>query len=335
MIYKTQNQLRFGKNITLLKKIPVGVWLLVQDELTKEFYLEKQADFTLPDKIYGKEEEVAERYLSTFNKSTKNEGILLTGEKGNGKTLMAKVICNKSNLPVILITQPFTGDSFQSFLGALKQQLVVFIDEFEKIYKDDAGQQLDFLSILDGVFESKKLFVFTSNSMQINDFLKNRPNRIRYLRRYRGLSRDVVEEIIEDKLENKEHKKELIEIVDLLSNVSMDVLLTLIQEINYYDEAPIKAVRMMNIQVEHSEFDVLMYIEGKKRVSKVYYNPLTMKRLYVTYKEEDDRGRMRHSYYEEATDQMTLLATNGEFIFTDKKGNELRFTASTPFEFNL
>lgn len=334
MIYKTQDQLRFGADITLLEEIPVGIWLLLQDELTKEFYLERQPNFTLPDKIYGNEKAIALRYLETFRKVSKNTGVLLTGQKGNGKSLTAKIVCQSSTLPVILITQPFVGEVFQSFLGSMKQEVIIFIDEFEKVYSEDK-QQEEFLPILDGVFESKKLFLFTSNSMRINDFLKNRPGRIRYLRKYRGLTPDVIDEIIEDKLEDKTKKEALIQLVHVLSNISMDVLLHLIEELNFYGETPLEAVRTMNIQVEHTEFDVMMYIDGKRRTSKIYYNPLTVKRIYLSYREKDERDMERWRYYEGDTDQMKVEAVNGDFIFSDKKGNEFTFTASKPFEFNL
>lgn len=335
MIYKIQDELRFGANIELLDKIPVGNWLLSQDEHTKEFFLVQQPNFKLPTKIYGKEEDLAQRYIDTFTRIDRNVGVLLTGQKGNGKSLNAKIICNMSNLPVIIITQPFVGEKFQSFLGGMTQEVVVFIDEFEKVYPEDDNKQEDFLPILDGVFQTKKLFLFTSNSMAINKFLKSRPGRIRYLRKFEGLESSVIDEIISDRLKNSEHKKELKELLNILCNVSMDVLLHLIEEINFYDEPPLETVRKMNIQVEHSEFDVLMYINGKRRTAKIHYNPLTVKYLYINYKDENDRGETRWKWFEKPTEDFDIQAVDGEFIFKDTENNKLIFTASKPFEFSL
>lgn len=78
------------------------------------------------------------------------------------------MICNKSDLPVIVITEPFTGSKFKEFLSSIKEETIIFLDEFEKVYNTTELQE--YLSILDGVFDGKKLFLFTSNDERINEF---------------------------------------------------------------------------------------------------------------------------------------------------------------------
>lgn len=335
MIFRKQNELRFGADVHLLEDIPVANWLLLFDDIRKEYYLEEQLPFELPEKIYGEEEALTDRYVNTYNKKDTNMGVLLTGDKGNGKSLTAKMICIKSKLPVIMVTQPFVGEAYQNFLGSMKQEVVLFYDEFEKVYPQEEKKQEEFLPILDGIFQSKKLFLFTTNSMEINEFLMNRPGRIRYLRKYRGLEKPVIKEVISDTLENKEHEKSLMELINILSNISMDVLIHIIDEMNLYDEAPLDAVRHLNVQVEHSEFDVLMFINGKRHMGKIHYNPLTVKHIWVSYKETDDRNNTRWKYYEKDIDEFDVQAIDGEFIFKDRDDNKLIFTASKPFEFSL
>lgn len=336
MIYRIQDELRFGADISLMEELPLGNWLLMFDEPRNEFYLKKQPDFDdLPKKLYGDDEKVAKIYLKTFESLKKNMGVLLTGQKGGGKSTMAKLICNLSNQPTILITQPFVGDLFKSFLSSITQHVNVFVDEFEKVYPDEEKKQEEFLTILDGVFQSKKLFIFTANSMSINQFLKNRPGRIRYLRKYGGLEKAVIKEIIADLLENSKHENDLISLTNLLSSVSMDVLLTLIQEVNLYDITPLEAVRMLNIQVEHNEFDVLMFLNGKRHITKINYNPLISKYIYIAYKEVRDNGEDRWRYYEREKDEFDIQSGDGEFRFKDREGNEIIFTPSKSFEFSL
>jgi hypothetical protein len=339
MILKENNRLTFSGDLEIIKEIPVGNWLLMFDEKRSEYILEKQDDFILPNKIYGEEEKVAERYLNTFKNKDGNLGILLTGIKGNGKSLMAKLVCNLSNLPVIIITQSFNGESFQNFLSSIKQEIVVFVDEFEKVYKDDKdgnSTQEELLPILDGVFQSKKLFLFTTNTLEINQFLKNRPGRIYYLRKYFGLDKKVIEEVIQDKLKDKTQKSELMNLLDLLGSVSMDVLDKLIQEMNLYNEPATTAIKYLNIQIEHNEFDVLMYIKGKRHVSKIYYNPITSNYVYVSYKENDEKsGDSRWRYYEAEKEDLTMEVVNSEFVFKDREGNKLIFTPSKTEEFQL
>lgn len=335
MILRTQNKLYFGREFEVLDTIPQGVWLLMFDELKKEYYLEKQADFTFPEKIYGDEEETALRPVRTFKRKNSNIGVLLTGTKGNGKTLTAKLICKYAEQPTILVTQPFLGEGFQNFLSTIQQEVSIYIDEFEKVYKKEEGHQEEFLHILDGVFQGKKLFIFTTNSPEINTFLKNRPGRIRYYKEYEGLDKKVIEEVIDDLLEDKSKKQEVIEITWLLGSTSMDVLLNLIDEMNAYGEPARVAINRLNIQVEHSEFDVLMFLNGKRFVSKIHYNPLTSKYIWIGYRDETSNGEPRFRYYEKEVEEMTIQSNNGEFIFKDLEGNELTFTPSKSFKFKI
>lgn len=335
MILKTQNKLYFGREFELLETIPLGVWLLMFDDVKKEYYLERQADFKFPEKIYGDEEETALRPVKTFKRKDSNIGVLLTGTKGNGKTLTAKLICKYAEQPTILITQPFLGENFQNFLSNIRQEVSIYVDEFEKVYKKDEGHQEEFLHILEGVFQGKKLFIFTSNSEELNDFLKNRPGRIRYFKRYDGLSKEVIEEVIDDLLEDKSKKQEIIEITWLLGSTSMDVLINLIDEMNAYGESAKVAINRLNVQIEHTEFDVLMFLNGKRHVSKIHYNPLIAKYIWVGYREETKNGESRLRYYEKNSEEMTIQALNGEFIFKDLEDNELIFTPTKTFKFKI
>jgi len=331
MIFKKNEELRFGSNMEILDSIPNGNWLLMYDEVLNEYYLQSQSSFTLPKKIYGDEESVVDRYLNTFNSKKGNQGCFFSGQKGGGKTLISKLLCLKSELPVILITQPFVGEVFQNFLSKIEENCVVFVDEFEKVYHSDELQQ-EFLPILDGVFQGKKLFIFTSNSAEINTYLKSRPGRIRYHKVYNGVSQEILDEIVEDLLEDKKFKTDIQNIADILTNVSIDVLINLIQEVNMYKESPKDAIKYLNIQVENSKFDVLLFVDGKKYTSKVYYHPMLRKKLWVSY--IDDDGRYRDVTIDT---EMCLINTLGtEFTFKDKNSpTKMIFTPTKEFDFNF
>ena len=324
MILKTDNQLRFGIDFELIDTIPVGNWLLMFDDLRKEYYLEKLAEFIIPHKIYGDDEELVDRCLETFKHSDVNMGVWLSGLKGNGKSVTGKMISKKSNLPTILITQPFIGEGFQNFLATISQEMVVMLDEFEKVYKDE--KQEEFLHILDGIFQNKKLFIFTTNSTDINPYLKSRPSRIRYHKEYNGLEDKVVGEIIDDLLKNKDHKRDLMQIVWVLGSISMDILLTLIDEMNRYNETPRQAIDKLNIQIEHEEYSVLMFINGKRRESSVRYNPLNTRYIWFSYQEDLDREDSKVRYYERSADELTFEVIEGNIEAKDREGNKLIFT---------
>lgn len=292
--------------------------------LTKEndkLKLQVAKDFTFPKKIYGNELEVVKRFANTFLSNSSSMGVLFSGFKGSGKTLTAKLLTKEVGLPVILITSPYTSQELHKFFNDVQQEVVVFIDEFEKVYKENSEQE-QFLPILDGVFDSKKLFIFTSNTFRINEFLKSRPSRIRYHKEYMGLEEDTIEEIIDDLLNNKEHKAGLLSVIELLGSISADTLITLIDEMNLYNEDVYKSIKYLNVQIEHTLFDVLMFIGGKRYFSTARFNPLTSSHFYLDY--IDEKGNER--YISGKLRDMDLTISNGEFIYKDYiNGNKFKF----------
>ena len=62
------------------------------------------------------------------------------------------------------------------------------------------------LSIMDGATNSehRRVFLLTTNSLYINDNLLQRPGRIRYLKTFKDLTPEIIEEIVDDFLIYKE-----------------------------------------------------------------------------------------------------------------------------------
>jgi len=216
MFVKINNEITYSaSDIEAMEEIPSGNWLLKFSEI-KGYYLEATPSFKFPKKMYGNSEKLAERYLNTFNEKEGNVGILLTGSKGTGKSILAKLTSHKSGLAVIIITEPFTDENFKSLLSNIKQKCVIFVDEFEKVYHE-SNLQNSFLSILDGVFEGKKMFIFTSNEKErINQYMINRPGRILYLEEYDSLEESIIKDVIKDNLKNKKNKKDLQYVLNIL-----------------------------------------------------------------------------------------------------------------------
>jgi hypothetical protein len=285
MFIKTNREYRLtDSNVESFELLPKGTYLTKFDAPNNVYYLELTDDFTMPSKIYGNSDLLSDRYVRTFLDGTKNMGILLTGLKGTGKSLTAKLTALKSNIPVILVTEEFVGEEFKSFLNSIKQQVVVFIDEFEKIYTDDDTQQ-SLLSLLDGIFEGKKMFIFTSNMRdKINQYMLNRPGRIRYLAEYDSLEQSVINDVIEDTLVDKSQVSGLIDVLDILGMVSMDILVSLINEMNKYDETAKEAVKYLNVRAEKLDYSVTIMVDGVKVGSTSIRNhPLRTKNIYVEF----------------------------------------------------
>lgn len=255
IIDKKQLQFRDGVYDTV-SHIPKGVWLLLTNPKTGEFYLSKAQDFTIPSKIYGDAHALSDRYVKTFQdeKKTNNLGIVLSGVKGTGKSLTAKLTALKSKLPIILITEPYGGSIFHEFVNQLKKPVCFFIDEFEKIYSDK--EQESILSILDGVTSVKHMFILTSNeSQKYNKYLINRPGRIHYLKQHERISDDVLEEI-SNLLVNPDWKNEFIELMNTVEEANIDMALALVYECNSFNENPATAAQYLNIKIGELTFDV-------------------------------------------------------------------------------
>jgi SpoVK/Ycf46/Vps4 family AAA+-type ATPase len=100
--------------------------------------------------MYGNTLRHTDRIINSFWKRPQQTGVLLNGEKGSGKTLLAKNISvelAKEGVPTIVINRDWTGDGFFKLLQDIDQPCVVLFDEFEKVY--DREKQEEILTLLD------------------------------------------------------------------------------------------------------------------------------------------------------------------------------------------
>lgn len=226
------------------------------------YYLEQIEDFKLPNKIYGSTE-VINRWLTSYHANQRNTGIILTGIKGSGKTLLSKKCAIDSGLPVIIIDKPYNNADFISFITNPELgDICVFIDEFEKVY-NERGSENAILTILDGAFNTHNLFIFTCNLMHTNEYLTNRPSRIRYRSHFESLPEDIINEVIEDLLQHKEYKDSIRTVLSAIGVVTFDLLITLIKEVDLFNEPADKLAPYLNIVAEDIRVDVVEVWKGK------------------------------------------------------------------------
>jgi hypothetical protein len=240
------------------EKLPVGVY--IAHESLMGMYLTRTADeFVFPYKVYGVEREFIERVKRTYRSTNNNLGLLLNGVKGTGKTVTAQIICNELQLPVIIVTANMGG--LPDFLSKIQQDVVVFIDEYEKIYSD---RDHSVLTVMDGVLNCghRRTFVLTTNNLWVNENMLQRPGRIRYLKTFSDMPLSVITEIVDDMLTATEHRKATIDFISGLEHITIDIIKAIISEVNIHHEDPLVFKDVFNVT----------YIETRSYIWEVTMN---------------------------------------------------------------
>lgn len=245
-----------------------GIYRFGVDIRETPFVSKTSDNFSFDDKIYGIERNFIERVKKTYNATKGNMGIILNGTKGTGKTVTAKTICNEMGIPVILVSQKH--DKLIPFLNDLQQDVVVFIDEYEKYYPNYDNA---LLTILDGALsnEHRKFFLLTTNEIHVNTNLLQRPGRVRYIKTFGDLTKEVVVEVLDDLLINKSLRDGCLRYISSMSIITIDLVKSVIEEVNIHDEDPSKFKEFFNTDESSSTSYQIYKIEsGEEKLVMEY-----------------------------------------------------------------
>lgn len=196
----------YGEDVQTYKELPVATYTIGYHP-QMGFWLIKHTNLEINEsKVYGSHNRKIDKVFKSFEVSERNFGIILSGKKGIGKSLFARMLADKainSNLPVIIVDTAIPGIS--DFLSSIDQEVVIIFDEFEKTFaktnRDGPDPQVEMLSLFDGIDNGKKLFIITCNDpRQLNEFLVNRPGRFHYHFEITCPTSDEVRAYLQDKL---------------------------------------------------------------------------------------------------------------------------------------
>lgn len=185
------------------------VYNLKWDRYNGVSYFEEDGSLSLPDKVYTtKSDDIFIKRVNTYFQETSklSTGVMLSGIKGTGKTVMVKVIAKNSNLPIIIVDEDYPTGRINDFFRKFETPVTIIFDEVDKHWDTE-----NLLGWLDGVqTNAKKLVLFTCNNEdRVNDYLKDRCSRVRYIRHFEAndnarFLREILRDkgIAEDNIEN-------------------------------------------------------------------------------------------------------------------------------------
>lgn len=247
----------YGEDVKTYKVLPADTYEINCSKMVG-FFLTHCNDLEVNEKIYGDTNTKVDKVLNTFDKLDRNMGVILSGPKGVGKSMFARLLARegyKKNLPLLIVRTPYPNIS--NFISSIEQECIVLFDEFEKTFKADKesgyNPQEELLSLFDGLDGGKKLFVVTCNETRdINSYMLNRPGRFHYHFIMTTPTGDEVREYMEDHL-NKDAKEDIDKIVNLsnVSSFTYDILRAVAFELN---NGYTLAETMMDLNIERERY---------------------------------------------------------------------------------
>ena len=274
------------------------------------FYLEKYFELsTKEEKIYGVHEKKVTKVLNSFERTNRNLGVILSGDKGIGKSLFAKLLSIKAvekGIPLIIVDKFYPG--IASYIEEIDQEVVVLFDEFDKTFagvktdNNETDPQAGLLTLFDGISQGKKLFVITCNDMhKLNDFLINRPGRFLYNIRFEYPSVAEIREYLLDKL-GEAYLPEIEKVIQFSKKVSLnyDCLRAIAFELESGEpfEEAIKDMNITNTEAQY--YDIfLKYKEGlvlkMKNITLDMFDNENCESLWLV--DNNDRDYVKVSFY--------------------------------------
>lgn len=283
----------FNNAITTYDQLPPKTYRVDYDPETRIFSLLETHDFEIPEtKIYGQHLDKVKKVLNSMDKMNRNLGVILSGDKGIGKSLFSKCLglkARKKGIPVILVNEYHEG--IANFLEEIEQTVMILFDEYDKTFDEKKHNcQAEMLSLFDGVSAGKKLFVITCNEIQsLSQYLINRPGRFHYHFRYLYPTADEIRDYMEDKLD-KQYYDEIENVIafSVRMNLNYDCLRSIAFELNnglkfqqaINDLNIIRISQYKNIKII-VEFENQATLSGKIKEWQLYDNTITDMSIYL------------------------------------------------------
>ena len=218
----------YDDSLKTFNQLPVQAYLVDFDKMSG-FYLQRFDDITINEKIYGVHTKKCQKVLKSFEIFERNLGVILSGAKGIGKSLFAKLLSTEAinaGYPLIIVNHYIPG--IADYITSIQQEVVVLFDEFDKTFyapkdRDSMNDpQSEMLTLFDGLSQGKKLFIVTCNELNnLNNYLVNRPGRFHYHFRFDYPTNEEIREYMQDKMPEHTHG-EIDKVIEFAQKVDLN-----------------------------------------------------------------------------------------------------------------
>ena len=256
----------YDDSVRTYDQLPVGTYVVGYHQM-EGCYLLLHSNLCVSEKTYGVHNRKVEKVLNSFEMSERNLGVILSGDKGIGKSLFAKMLCEegrKHGLPTIIVDACLPG--IAHFIESVEQECIVLFDEFDKTFRSNNNNddQAALLSLFDGTAGGKKLFVVTCNELYgLNDYIVNRPGRFHYHFRFEYPESDDIREYLHDKLK-PEFWDEIDNVIGFSRKISLnyDCLRAIAFELNQGISFSEAANDLNILNINHEEYNLILKLDN-------------------------------------------------------------------------
>lgn len=247
------------------------------------FLIRTMERYVLPNEIHGNRLGTNIKYTKlSYDKTDKPLGLLISGTKGSGKTILAKSLCNMFmddyRLPIINVNEYIEPDIITMVIRSVGP-CVVFFDEYGKTYnnKKDSLHATRAADDLLGYFEDASLgkvvnILTENNPMDVGPFVLERPSRIKHHFNYDGPTPDEIKSILDSFSKLDKGIKDIINLWSTIFKLNLDSIQLLASEgmsfktvddfVNYTQTLNVSDLVATNYKIETT----IRHIDGSRRI---------------------------------------------------------------------